>query len=257
MITLAERSNIYFASDLHLGMQPAEESLRREKLFIEWLEEIRRDARELWLLGDVFDYWFEYKRVVPRGYTRFLGKLSELADKGIKVHIFSGNHDVWLFDYLSEEVGADIHHHPLITKFGDKTFYLSHGDGLTKRDKGYLILKSIFRSRFLQWCYARIHPNGATAFAQWWSRTSRYNKGFSHPYKGDDKEEQVVFARNFLNESPEIDYFLFGHRHLAFDVNIAKEKRVICLGDWIGNFSFAMFDGKEINLKKFEADPPV
>ncbi len=246
--------NIYFASDIHLGMHPIESSRKREKILISWLTSVEDDMAELWLLGDVFDYWFEYKKVVPKGYTRFLGKLAELSDKGIKIHVFSGNHDVWLFDYLPEEIGAEVHHHPLTIEFGVKTFFLAHGDGLNKHDKGYLMLKSIFRSKFLQWCYARIHPNGSTAFAQWWSKKSRHSKGFNHPYKGDDKEEQVVFARNYLKESPDIDYFLFGHRHLAFDVKIAEEKRVIGLGDWIGNFSYAMFDGKEIFLKRFRTN---
>ncbi len=244
--------NIYFASDIHLGMHPKVKSREREKLFISWLASVQDDMSELWLLGDVFDYWFEYRKVIPKGFTRFLGKLAELSDNGIPIHIFSGNHDVWLFNYLPEEIGVEIHHHPVISDFGAYTFYMAHGDGLSRHDRGYLILKSIFRSKFLQWCYARIHPNGATAFAQWWSKSSRYNKGMIHPYKGDDKEEQVVFARNYLEASPEIDIFLFGHRHLPFDVPIGEKSRVIGLGDWIGNNTYAIFDGKEINLEKYE-----
>ncbi|MFC2129759.1 UDP-2,3-diacylglucosamine diphosphatase [Bacteroidota bacterium] len=248
--------NIYFASDVHLGMHPRDESRQREKRFINWLSSVEDQMSELWLLGDIFDYWFEYRKVVPKGYTRFLGKLAELSDKGIKIHMFSGNHDVWLFDYLPDEIGLEIHHDPEIKKFGELIFYMAHGDGLTRYDKGYLFLKSIFRSRFLQWCYARIHPNGATAFAQWWSKKSRYNKGLSHPFKGEDKEEQLIFARKYLETSPEIDIFMFGHRHLPFDFKIKDEKRVICLGDWIGNFTYAVFDGKEVKLEKY-THPPI
>ena len=166
--------------------------------------------------------------------------------------MFSGNHDVWLFDYFPEELGVEIHHHPLITNFGDLTFYMSHGDGLTKHDKGYLFLKSMFRSKFLQWCYARIHPNGSTAFAQWWSRNSRASKALMYPFKGIVKEEQLIFAKDYLKESPDIDIFLFGHRHVPYDINVEDKARVICLGDWIFNNTYGVFDGMDIKLEKFE-----
>lgn len=247
-----KRNRIYFASDMHLGMHPKEESRQRELHIVNWLNDIKEDARELWLLGDVFDYWFEYKKVVPRGFSRFIGKLAELADSGIEIHMFSGNHDVWLFDYFTEEMGVEIHHKPIIIEKSEKTFYMAHGDGLTKQDRGYLILKAIFRSKFLQWCYARIHPNGSASFAQWWSKKSRYSKEMVHPYKGDDKEEQILFAIEEKKQYPEVDYFLFGHRHIPFDVKIAENARVICLGDWIYNFSYGVFDGKELKLERYK-----
>ncbi|MEX2426758.1 MAG: UDP-2,3-diacylglucosamine diphosphatase [Bacteroidales bacterium] len=243
--------NIYFASDFHLGMHPETESREREKRIVQWLRSIESNMQELWLLGDIFDYWFEYKKVVPRGFTRFIGTLADLSDRGIKIHLFSGNHDVWLYDYFPREIGAQIHHHPLITEMGGKTFYLSHGDGLTRKDRGYLLLKSIFRSRFLQWCYARIHPNGSAAFAQWWSKKSRYSKQLSYPFKGVEKEEQVVFAKETLKKDSEIDLFLFGHRHMPFDVEIAPGKRVICLGDWIWHSTYGVFDGEKFSLEKY------
>src|SRR6056297_3454921 len=152
----SERKNIYFASDMHLGMHPLPESREREKHLVQWLKKIGPEAKELWLLGDVFDYWFEHKKVVPRGFVRFIGQLADLADQGVRIHIFSGNHDVWLFDYFPEEIGAEIHHDPLVVPMGARTFHLSHGDGLTKKDRGYLFLKSMFRSKFLQWWYARL-----------------------------------------------------------------------------------------------------
>lgn len=245
-----KRNNIYFASDMHLGMYPAEKSREREKHLVVWLNTIGPDAKELWLLGDVFDYWFEYRKVVPRGFVRFIGKLAELADQGVKLHMFSGNHDVWLFDYFPEELGAVIHHDPVVVTMGSKTFYLSHGDGLTKKDRGYLFLKSVFRNKFLQWCYARLHPNGTAAFAQWWSRKSRYGKEMVAPYK-EENEEQILFARQKLESTPAIDLFLFGHRHIPYDVEIAPGKRAICLGDWISSYSYGVFDGVEFRLETF------
>ncbi|HSG68029.1 MAG TPA: UDP-2,3-diacylglucosamine diphosphatase [Bacteroidales bacterium] len=244
-------NNIYFASDLHLGMWSKDGAQKRERIFLDWLRSVENDMLELWLLGDVFDYWFEYRKVVPRGFTRFLGKLSELSDRGVKIHLFTGNHDIWIFDYLPNEIGAELHDKPLIRKFGDKTFLLAHGDGLTKSDRGYLFLKSIFRSKFMQWCFARIHPNGSMAFAHWWSKKSRYSKGLEATFMGDDNEEQVVFAKTHSVKNPEIDRYIFGHRHIPYDIAFGDDKRVICLGDWITNFTYAKFDGKDISLEKF------
>ncbi|MEX0986806.1 MAG: UDP-2,3-diacylglucosamine diphosphatase [Bacteroidales bacterium] len=243
---------IYFASDFHLGMHPVSSSRKREKYIVDWLNSIGEDAGQLWLLGDVFDYWFEYKKVVPRGFTRFIGKLAELSDRGVEIHLFPGNHDVWLFDYFPTEIGAEIHNHPLIATMGELTFYLSHGDGVDKQDRGYLFLRTLFRSKFLQWCYARLHPNGSASFAQWWSRKSRIGKGRIYPYKGEENEEQIIFARKFLEKNPDIDIFLFGHRHIPFDVEIGENKRAVCLGDWISNFSYGVFDGKEFRLERYK-----
>ena len=247
---MSERSRIYFASDLHLGMQPAEESLRREKLFVEWLEEIRKDAKELWLLGDVFDYWFEYKKVVPRGFTRFLGKLASLSDEGIELHLIPGNHDIWVFDYLSTEIKLQVHRKSLRKEWNGHRFYLGHGDGLHPGDLGYRMLQGIFKNRVIQWFYARIHPNGSMAFAQWWSKKSRGKKGSYVPYLGPEKEHQLIFARNYLRKA-QVDYFVFGHRHVPFDIAVSNTSRVICLGDWIWNFTYAVFDGKTLELKPY------
>ncbi len=248
---MAERSKIYFASDLHLGMQPAEESLRREKLFIEWLEEIRRDARELWLLGDVFDYWFEYKKVVPRGFTRFLGTLASLSDSGVELHLIPGNHDIWVFDYLPSEINLKVHRKSIRREWNKHQFYLGHGDGLYHGDYSYKMLQRIFKNRIVQWFYARIHPNGSMAFAHWWSSKSRMKHGTLGSFLGADQEHQVQYARQKLEKHPEIEYFVFGHRHIPYDISIAENSRVICLGDWIGNFTYGVFDGKEFRLEKF------
>ena len=247
---MAERNHIYFASDLHLGMHPISESQERERWFVEWLEMIRKDASELWLLGDVFDYWFEYRKVVPRGFTRFLGKLAQLSDDGIEIHVFTGNHDVWIFNYLPQEIGLTVHKKQLFRTWGGKRFLLGHGDGLISSDRGYRLLQRLFHNRLLQWFYARIHPNGSTSFAQWWSRQSRTKKGSFVPFLGVEKEHQVRYAKKMLENDPGIDYFVFGHRHIPFDISLNKKARVICLGDWISNFSYAVFDGKDLHLKK-------
>ena len=247
---MPEKSIIYFVSDLHLGMESVEGSRERERIFIDWLNLVRKDAKEIWFLGDVFDYWFEYKRVVPRGYTRFLGKLAEISDEGIEIHYFTGNHDIWVFDYLPQEIGLTLHTEPIIQEFSGLKFFLGHGDGYSPKDYGYLFIKRVFRSRFLQWCYARIHPNGATAFARWSSRTSR-NSHQRLEYLGIEKEDIVLFARRHIVDNPSISFYLFGHRHLPFDVTISKNTRVICLGDWVYNFTYARFDGEKLELKKF------
>lgn len=251
---MAERTLIYFASDLHLGMQPGEESRERELYFVEWMESIRHDAKELWLLGDVFDYWFEYKKVVPRGFTRFLGKLATLSDEGVEIHIFTGNHDVWFFSYLQEEMGATIHRETLTRTWNNHRFMLGHGDGLLKSERCYRLLQGIFRNRILQWLYARLHPNGSTAFAQWWSRKSRLKKGSFVPFLGAEKEHQVIYAKQILREDPGIEFFVFGHRHVPFEIQLTDSSKVLCLGDWIVNFTYAVFDGEQLHLKKYFED---
>ncbi len=251
---MPKQQKIYFASDIHLGMSPPEDSLKRERLFIEWLEEVRQDAREIWLLGDVFDYWFEYRKVVPRGFVRFQAKLAELQEAGIDIHLFTGNHDVWMFDYLPSTLGVQVHHGLLEQEWNGKHFLLGHGDGLLRRERSYRMLQRMFRNPFLQWCYARIHPNASIAFAQRWSRNSRNKKGAFLPYLGKEKEYQVLFAREQISSSPKINYFVFGHRHIPYDIRITDTSRVICLGDWIYNFSYAVFDGKDLQLKRYLPD---
>lgn len=248
---MAERNRIYFASDLHLGMQPAEESLQREKLFVSWLEEIREDALELWLLGDVFDYWFEYKKVVPRGFTRFLGTLANLSDEGVEIHLIPGNHDIWIFDYLPSEINLKLHRKSIRKEWNKHHFLLGHGDGLHPGDWKYRRLQGVFKNRVVQWCYARIHPNGSTAFAHWWSKKSRMKHGALGNFKGVENEHQLQYARKELEKHPEIEYFVFGHRHIPYDIRIAENCRVICLGDWIGNFTYGVFDGSDFRLEQF------
>jgi len=251
---MTEKTRIYFASDLHLGMYPLEKSRNTELHFVQWLEEIRPDAKELWLLGDIFDYWFEYKKVVPRGFTRFFGKLATMVDEGMELHFFSGNHDVWLFDYLPREIGAIVHHKNMEKTWNNHRFFLGHGDQLLKTDHGYRLLQGLFRNKILQWLFARIHPNGSIAFAQWWSKKSRMKKGSFLPFLGAENEHQVIFAKQRLKKQPVIDYFVFGHRHVPFQIQVSPSSRVVCLGDWITNFTYAVFDGEKLHLKKFFED---
>jgi UDP-2,3-diacylglucosamine hydrolase len=248
--TLAPNRKIYFASDVHLGLHPIEKSREREKVFVRWLDEIASDADSIYLLGDIFDYWYEYCKVVPRGFTRTLGKLSELCDRGIKIHYFTGNHDVWVFDYLPSETGMIIHHEPYIMEVNGLRFFLAHGDGLGPGDIGYKLLKAIFHSRVLQWLYSRIHPNGSMAFAHWWSKKSRYSKGVAEAFLGEENEHQVLFSRKVLQEE-HFDFFVFGHRHVPMDIPLNYNSRLINLGEWIFANTYAVFDGYEMQLKSF------
>ena len=232
-------------------MHPARESLEREKKVVKWLDGIYHDASEIYLLGDIFDYWFEYKRVVPRGFTRFLGKIAEITDSGVKVHFFTGNHDVWIFKYLPGEIGADVYREPLVREYNGKKFLIAHGDGLGPGQIRYKFLKCIFTNRILQWLYARLHPNFATAFALGWSKRSRIAKGVSTPFLGEENEYLILYAKEML-EKEHFDYFIFGHRHLPFEFALPGNSKLIYVGDWIVNFSYAVWDGKILKLKKHE-----
>lgn len=249
---MSDSGKIYFVSDVHLGAPALKNNRERELLFAQWLDFIAADAKELYLMGDIFDFWFEYKKVVPRGFTRVIGRLANMADNGVKIHYFTGNHDVWVFDYLPEEIGLTLHRKELITDIMGKKFFLAHGDGYDENDRAYLFLKRLFSNKRLQWCFARLHPNLAFYLAHRWSKSSRLSK------KGSDKKEFKVkneaiyrYARNYLS-SEWIDYFIFGHRHRIADIEVEKQSRLILLGDWITNFSYGVFDGENFALNKFE-----
>jgi len=245
---MAVRAKIYFASDFHLGAHPRSTTRERELRIVSWLNHIKGDAAELYLMGDVFDFWFEYATVVPKGYIRFLGKLAELADLGIKITLFKGNHDMWMFGYLKSEIGASIVDNELIIERGDKTFYLHHGDGLGPGDNTYKILKKIFRSRFCQWLFARLHPNLGIGIAQRWSAHSRIASGGKETFQGENNEWLVAYAKELLQQH-RFDYFIFGHRHLPIDLPLPKGSRYVNLGEWINYNTYAVFDGENLELK--------
>ena len=243
---------IYFASDFHLGVPDYERSLIREKKIVEWLDIIKKDAEELYLLGDVFDFWFEYKTVVPRGYVRLLGKLAELSDSGIKIHYFTGNHDMWIFDYLSKEINAKIYREPIEAEYSNKKFFIGHGDGLGPGDHGYKFIKKVFSSPFCQWLFARLHPNFGIGLAEYFSKKSRVATGISdEKFLGEEKEWLVIHSKELLDKN-HYDYLIFGHRHLPLDILINGKSRYINLGDWIRYNSYGVFDGSEFKLEYFK-----
>ncbi|MFA8434029.1 MAG: UDP-2,3-diacylglucosamine diphosphatase [Marinifilaceae bacterium] len=244
---------IYFASDVHLGAPALNNNREREKLFVKWLDQVKEDAEAIYLMGDIFDFWFEYKRAVPRGFTRVLGKLAEITDRGIPVHFFTGNHDIWVFDYLPEEVGVIVHKKEWSTEIKGKKFFLGHGDGLGPFDKSYKLLKKIFTNRILQWCFARIHPNLSIWLAHRWSSHSRLKDGKveADSFRGPDKEWLVLFAKEELKKV-HYDYFVFGHRHWPCNIDLGNSSRYINTGDWITHFSYAVFDGEKMEVKEFE-----
>ena len=232
-------------------MHPREKSAEREKKVVKWLDEIYHQASGIYLIGDVGDYWFEYKRVVPRGFTRFLGKIAEITDAGVKVHFFTGNHDVWMFHYLPEEIGVEVYREPLVKEYDGKKFLIAHGDGLGPGQAGYKFLKGMFTNKVLQWLWARLHPNFATSFALSYSKRSRFAKGIATEYLGDDNEHLITYARHKLEEE-HFDYFIFGHRHIPLEYDLGSERKMVYLGDWIVNFTYAVWDGTNLELKKLE-----
>lgn len=242
---------IYFASDFHLGVPSYESSLRREKKVVRWLESIRSDAEEIYLVGDVFDFWFEYKTAVPKGFVRLLGKIAEITDSGIPIHFFTGNHDMWTFDYLEKECGVKVYRQPIEIEYNDKKFFIGHGDGLGPGETSYKILKAIFASKLCQWSFARLHPNLGIGIANLWSRKSRIsNAGYDEIFHGEEKEILVSFCKNELKKS-HFDYFIFGHRHLVLDITVGENSRYINLGEWVTKPTYAEFDGKELKLLPF------
>ena len=248
-----KRDKIYFASDIHLGSNVFEDPLIVEKRFVRWLDSIKHDAKALYLLGDIFDFWFEYKHAVPRGFTRFLGKISELSDMGAEIHFFIGNHDIWFFDYLSNETNAIIHKKPYIAEIEGKKFFLAHGDGLGDKSKSFKLIRYIFHNKLCQILFAAIHPRWGIGFAYAWSRHSR-QKSLRElaGYLGEDKECLVLFSKKYLQQDTSIDYFIFGHRHILLDLMISGKTRLMIIGDWIQYYSYAVFDGKEMILEQFE-----
>ncbi len=244
------KENTYFISDIHLGLPNHKKSLKREKLLVKLLDEIKKDAKTVYFVGDIFDFWWEYKHVVPRGYVRLLGKIADLSDSGVKIHFFTGNHDVWMKSYLPKELGIQLHKKELKTEINGKKFFIAHGDGLGPGDTGYKFLKSIFTNKFLQWCFSRLHPNFAFSLARFWSQ-SRRKKEKHYVYKGEDKELLILFAKNIL-EKEHFDYFIFGHRHFPMIINIGKKSKHINIGDWLINYTFVKYNGKKIEQFTFK-----
>ncbi|MBC36080.1 MAG: UDP-2,3-diacylglucosamine hydrolase [Bacteroidetes bacterium] len=251
---MSQKKNTYFLSDFHLGVPNAEESLKREIRLVNWLDSVKDTAESIYLMGDLFDFWFEYKQVIPKGYVRFLGKLAELVDQGIEVHLFRGNHDIWAFDYLEKEIGIILHRKPEVKEIQGKTFYLAHGDGLGPGDHSYKFLKKVFEFKLNQFLFKWLHPDIGVALGLWWSKKSRLSK-YSKAHKKEappiEQEMLVRYASEHAKENSEIEYYVFGHAHMAINYEINENQSLIILGDWISKFTFAVFDGNEIKLEAY------
>ena len=249
---LPEGKNVFFASDFHLGIPDLATSQQREQRICRWLDSIRLQAEMIYLVGDLFDTWFEYRNVVPRGYTRFLGKLAEMADSGIKIEVFTGNHDLWMTDYFKQELGIPVHHEPIARTINGKKFIIGHGDGLGPGDNGYKLLKKVLRSPVSQWLYRRVHPDTGVGLAGWFSRLGPKHADVPEkPFRGPDREWLVQFCLATL-EQEQVDYFVFGHRHLALEYPLPQNSLYVNLGDWIRYDSYAEFDGSQLKLKYFK-----
>jgi len=246
---------IYFASDFHLGIDSTLSSKEREIIIVSWLNDIENSAEEIYLLGDIFDFWFDYKEVVPKGYTLLLGKLRYLVLKGIHVFLFTGNHDMWIFDYFEKELEIPTIREPLIKTIYGKNFYLAHGDGLGPvrfRDR---IMKKTFANPQLQWLFARIHPNTGLAIMKFFSNASRNSHSEYEKEFNPAKEFLLHYAEEFLKTNQEIDYFIFGHRHIPVRMTLSNgHTEFLNLGDWVTHFSYLVFDGKNISLEYYSID---
>lgn len=252
----ASGGRIYFISDAHLGSRLDEDPHIREKKLVQWLDMVKQDATAIYMLGDMFDFWYEYKTVVPRGFVRFLGKMAELTDTGIEIHFFTGNHDIWTFGYLEREVGAIVHKHPEVMKLGDKTFYLAHGDGLSAEDHGFKFIRKIFHSRTCQRLFRLVPPQIGQNFGYAWSKNNRTKIAhLENKFRGEENEELVKYGKKYLSEHPDVDFCIFGHRHIELDLQVTNGKRIIILGDFVTLFTYGVFDGEKFWLENYPPTP--
>ncbi|MGI0105912.1 UDP-2,3-diacylglucosamine diphosphatase [Salinimicrobium sp. WS361] len=249
---IPEGKKIYFASDNHLGAPTAEESRPREAKFVAWLEHVSKDAAAIFLLGDLFDFWFEYKHVVPKGFVRTLGKLAQLRDRGIPVYFFVGNHDLWMDDYFEKELDIPVFRKPKEFVFNNRKFLIGHGDGLGPGDKGYKRMKKVFTNPLSKWLYRWLHPDLGVPLAQYFSVKNKAISGEEDvQFLGEEKEWLIQYCRRKL-ETQHYDYFIFGHRHLPLDISLQEDATYMNLGDWINFYTYGVFDGKELQLKEWK-----
>jgi UDP-2,3-diacylglucosamine hydrolase len=250
-IDIPEGKKIYFASDNHLGAPTMEDSLPREKQFVAWLDAVKKDAAAIFLLGDLFDFWFEYKTVVPKGFTRTLGKLAEITDAGIPIYYFVGNHDLWMNGYFEAELNIPVFHEPQQFKLNKSSFFIGHGDGLGPGDKGYKRMKKVFTNPLSKWLYRWLHPDFGVKLAQYLSVKNKLISGDEDiKFLGENKEWLVHYSRRKL-ELAHYDYFVFGHRHLPLEIDLNEKSKYINLGDWVSYFTYGVFDGEKFSLEKY------
>jgi UDP-2,3-diacylglucosamine hydrolase len=242
---------IYFLSDFHLGAPDYKSSLEREKKIVRFLDTAMQDAAAIFIVGDLFDFWYEYRTVVPKGYVRILGKMASITDSGIPVYFFVGNHDMWMKGYFEKELNIPVYFEPQTFEFNNKKFYIGHGDGLGPGDHGYKFIKKIFRNPFCQWLFGILPPAAGVGLANYFSRSSRAATGQTEGnFLGEEKEWLISYCKEILQQQP-FDYFIFGHRHLPIDFTLSNNSRYINLGDWIQYDSYAVFDGSNLELKYY------
>lgn len=250
-MNIPEGKKIYFASDNHLGAPTSEASLPREKKFVSWLDEAKKDAAAIFLLGDLFDFWFEYKTVIPKGFTRTFGKLAEISDAGIPIYYFVGNHDLWMHGYFEDELNIPVYHEPKEFIFNDKTFFIGHGDGLGPYDKGYKRMKKVFTNPVFKWLFRWLHPDLGVKIAQYMSVKNKLISGDDDAkFLGEENEWLVQYSKKKFEEKPR-DYFIFGHRHLPLEIKLNDSSTYINLGDWITYYTYGVFDGENFELKTY------
>lgn len=246
-----QQKKLYFASDFHLGVPDAASSLARERQIVAWLDSIRHDAHTIFLLGDIFDFWFEYRHAIPRGFIRLQGKLAELRDAGIPIVFFTGNHDMWMFDYFPSELGIPIYRDPQVLEVGNQRLLIGHGDGLGPGDHTYKLLKKFFNSSICQWLFARIHPNLGIGIANFWSRRSRIsNMKREEKFNGEAGEYLWVYCTE-VEQQQHHDYYIFGHRHLPLDLKVSDNSRYINIGEWVHYGTYGVYDGQQVTLQTF------
>ena len=251
-IDLTEHKKIYFASDQHFGIPNPKESLVRENKFIQWLDMVKQDAEALFLLGDLFDFWFEYSTVVPKGFVRILGKLAEISDSGIPIHFFVGNHDLWMKDYFQKELNIPVYHEPVEFIINKTSFFIGHGDGLGPGDKGYKRMKKVFVHPFSKWLYKWLHPDWGMRLGQYLSTKNKLISGDEDvKFLGEENEWLVQYAKHKLTLG-HYDYFIFGHRHLPMVIKVGHNSKYINTGDWITHFTYAVFNGTSLALKTLD-----
>ena len=245
--------NVYFISDAHLGSWAIDHHRMQERRLTRFLDDIKDKAQAVYMLGDMFDFWYEYKYVVPKGYTRFLGKISELTDSGVEVHYFVGNHDIWMFGYLERECGVILHKEPVTVEIMGKVFYLAHGDGLGDPNRTFRFLRKVFHNRICQFLYSLLPTRLSMSLGLSWAKKSMQDHRLNgvDQYLGEDKEFEVVFAKDYLKSHSEINYFIFGHRHIELDLMLTHTSRLLIIGDWITQYTYAMFDGKTLTMHNY------
>ena len=242
---------IFFLSDFHLGTPDAASSLEREKLIVRFLDEVKHEAFAIFIVGDMFDFWYEYRKVVPKGGVRLLGKIAELADTGISVQFFVGNHDMWMRSYFQTELNVPVYFEPREFTFNHKKFLIGHGDGLGPGDHGYKAMKKVFRNPVCQWLFGLLPPAIGVGLANYFSTKSRAATGNSEEvFLGEENEWLLLYSKEVLQQR-HVNFFVFGHRHLPIDFRLSPDSRYINLGEWINFCTYAVFDGEQMQLTSY------